>query len=263
MKAKSAPQDSFNANDATAANSLVGEPVLPFSTITDVTEQLSTASQSIAFRSLAHSALFQAITAVGDLLVASTLPNPDELAIKRLERRAHDQAGVYHYFREEAATYAESKYDEVMSFDDMFDYVCVAAPKPNLGAVEDYDPTLLKAVGLTVQQAMEADAAQDAKDLANFETKAETLKSSKSSVLNTIAGVGSCTPDLPVAAVYRMLQKVELKLSDEPVRLWARRNKIPGAMAKMACITADLPAVSKAIKKIRDAYKGDSAVRLD
>ena len=245
------------------ANTAIGEANVPFSTLTDVTEQLSPASQSIVFRSFAHSAQFQAISLAGDLFVARSQPVIDELAVERLERRFNLQAGVYNYFREEAATYAESKYDEVMAFDQMYDYVLASAPKDPTRDPSQYDPAFLKSIGLTAEQAMESDAEQYAKDLATFKLRADSLASNRAWVQQAIDGVGACTPDLPVGAAYRMLQKAELKLADEPVRLWPKRNVIPGAFAKMACITGDLPKLAMAIKRLRDAYKGDDRVRFD
>lgn len=253
----------MESDDNARANTAIGEATVPHSTLTDLTEQLSPASQSIVFRSFAHSALFQAISLCGDLFVARSQPQLDELAIERLERRFHLNAGVYNYFREEAATYAESKYDEVMSFDAMFDYVLAAAPKDPTRDPAQYDAAFLASVGLTAQQAMEADAEQYAKDLALFTRRADSLKDARVWVQQAIDGVGACTGDLPVATAYRMLQKAELKLADEPVRLWPKRNVIPGAFAKMACITADLPKLAMAIKRLRDAYKGDDRVRFD
>ena len=238
--------------EALTAKSIVGTPVVPFSDVTDLTEQLHSTSQSIVFRSFAHSALFQAISVCGELFVARSQPAErfDEVAVERLEQRFNVQAGVYNYFRDEAATYAESKYDEVMAFDDMFDFVLKLVPKDPTANAEDYTEEFLAKLGIPSREAaIQADAEQYAKDLALHTAKVDTLSANKDAVRQAISQAGSCTPDLTVDQYVRMLQKAELKLSDAPLRLWAKRDKIPGALSKMACIAGDLPIMAKAINK--------------
>lgn len=252
-----------NANETLANNSLLGEATADFDCITDVTSKLSSASLSIALRSLANSALFQAINTFADYNLYITKLNHDELQAKRLRDRAFRNAQTYNYFAEEALTFAESQYDRAMDFNDMVAFCITAAPRAPDTAEDNYDEKFLKAIGLTKQQAIEADIEQHQKELATFATKAETINSSRATLLNDITGAGVGTPDIPVIVLYKMLQKIEVKLSDEPIRLWKLRNKIPGALAKMTTITADLPVVSAAIKKLRNAYKGDDRVRFD
>lgn len=258
-----AEQRRIDSDDNARNNTAVGDPIVPFSTLTDVTDELNSVSQSIVFRSFAHSALFQAISLAGDLLVARSQPQQDELNIERLERRFHQQAGIYNFFKDEAATYAESKYEEVMDLGAMFDYVVAVAPKDPTRDLDQYDAAFLKSIGLTVEQAVEADKLEHAKAMATFQTRVEHLTDSRIWVQQAIESVGACTPDLPAGSAYRMLQKAELKLADEPARIWPRRDKIPGAFGRMAVITADLPKVAGAIKRLRDAFKGDSRVNID
>lgn len=251
-------------DEALTANSLVGTPTVPFSDVTDLVEQLQSASQSIVFRSFAHSALFQAISICGELFIARSQPAErfDEVNVERLEQRFNLQAGVYNYFKTEAETYAETKYDQAMSFQDMFDYVLKLAPKDPTLHAEDYSEEFLAKLGIPSREAaIQADAEQYAKDLALHTAKVDSLTANKDAVYQAITQAGDCTPDLSVDQYVRMLQKAELKLSDEPLRLWSKRSKIPGALSKMTCIAGDLPIMAKAIKRLRDQYKGDSRVR--
>lgn len=245
------------------SSSMLGEATVDFEVLSNVVSQLSTAGQSIALRSIANSALFQAINSIADYNSYITKPAHDELQAERLKQRAFRNAQLANYFGDESQTFGESQYDRAMSFDDMVAFCITAAPKAPDTAEDNYDAKFLKSVGLTKAQAIEADIEQHEKDLALFVTKAETIKTSKAAIYQTLLGAGAGTPDLPVAVAYRALQKIEVKLSDEPVRLWKLRNKIPGALAKMVCLTADLPVVTKAIKKIYDDFKGDDRVRFD
>ena len=258
-----APQNDVDHNEILSANSIVGDPVMPFSDITDVIESLQdNASKSIAFRAVANSALYGAISTYGLVLVASAKKPVDELEIRRLEKRATEQAGLYNYFRTEAHTLASDSYEEAMDFKAMFDLVVRNAPIKQLGELDSYNAELLAQMGLTVEVAMQIDADADAKALALFQTKAETLEGAKDSVARFIENTGACTPDLPVTQVYKIFQKIEKKLCDEPARIYKYRAFIQDWMSRSLAVTADMPVVRKALQKVYNDYKGDSRVNL-
>lgn len=248
-------------------NSNVGDAVLPISYITDMAEELFKDTRLVLIKSVANSALFQAISLYGDLLTARTQPDGkfDELNVARLEQRFHTQAGIYNYFKQDANTEATSAYDEPMDFESAFGFVLAMAPKDLSANDDNYDATFLKGIGMTVETAKVLDAEQYAKDLATFTTKTDNLKYNKSECLATIEGVDATTPDLLVEQIYRILQKVDLKIAAEIERLYKFRAKMkPGeAFSKMTTLQGDLPKVQKAIDKLRKDYKGDSRVRLD
>lgn len=251
------------ADQVLGRNSLMGDAVVPFDTITNLTDRLSTAGQSIAFRSLANSALFQAINAFADYNAVIVAPDYDELKAQSLKQRAFRNGQVFAYFSAEAATHAETKYDIAMDFDDMFDFVVKAAPKLLADTDENYDTKFLKAIGLTKAQAITIDIEQHNIDMALFVTRVETIKTSRASLQYDIEGVDAGTPDIPAGTAYKMLQKLEDKFSAELLRLYAKRAKIPGAMSKMVCINADVPLVNNAIKALRNQFKGDDRVRFE
>lgn len=256
------------ADDARVANNTnVGDAILPISYITDMADELFKDTRLVLLKSVANSALFQAISLYGDLLVARSQPDGkfDELNVERLERRFHTQAGIYNYFQQDSNTEATTAYDEPMDFDSAFGFVLAMSPKDLSANDDNYDATFLKGIGMTVETAKALDAEQYAKDLALFNTKSDHLKHNKSECQATIHGVDACTPDLLVEQVYRILQKVDLKIAAEIERLYKYRAKMkPGeAFSKMTTLQGDLPKIKNAIEKIRRDYKGDSRVRLD
>lgn len=254
------------ADDARVANNTqVGDAILPISYITDIAEDLFKDTRLVLIKSIANSALFQAISLYGDLLVARSQPDGkfDELNVERLERRFHTQAGIYNYFKIEADTEATTAYDEPMDFDSAYGFVLAMSPKDLTGDDANYDVDFLKSIGLTIDMAKELDAEQYAKDLALFNTKTDHLKHNKSACRADVEGVDACTPDLLVEQVYRILQKVDTKMSAEVQRLYKSRAKNPQAFSKMSVITGDMPKIHRALEKIRKDYKGDSRVRLD
>jgi hypothetical protein len=248
-------------------NTLVGEAVLPISYITDIAEELFKDTRLVLIKSIANSALFQAINIYGDLLVARSQPPSkfDELNVARLENRFHAQAGIYNYFKQDANTEGSSGYDEPMDFGAAFGFVLAMAPKDLTLDDDNYDEGFLKGIGMTVEKAKELDAEQYAKDLATFSTKTDHLKHNKAACLATIEGVDAATPDLLVEQIYRILQKVDLKIAGEIERLYKYRAKMKRgeAFSKMTVLQGDLPKIQKAIEKLRREYKGDSRVRFD
>lgn len=251
------------ADQVLGRNSLMGDAVVPFDTITNLTDDLSSAGQSIAFRSLANSALFQAINAFADYNAALLDPNSDDLRTQSLKQRAYRNGQVYAYFQAEAATHAETRYDIAMDFADMFDFICKTAPKLPADTDENYDAKFLKSIGLTKAQAIQIDAVQHELELALFQTRVDTITASRTSLQQDIEGVDIGTPDIPAGTAYKMLQKLDLKFSNELLRLYAKRAKIPGAMSKMVCITGDMPLIAKAIKALKNQFKGDDRVRFE
>lgn len=229
-------------------------------TVFDVVGDLSSVGQIVILRSIANSAIIQAVYSAHDALVLRNAEDSDDEKIAAATARLARSAQLYSHATTELGTLAQNRFDQPMTLAEAVDFAANSATerKP-----EELPAEVLEALGITAEQLKLIDAVEQQKAAQRASRLRESIRENVEGItaeVNSFIGTFSdidVTEQLTAPQHQALLRKGVEKLQAQMSRLIGMRSRYSAALGEAMLIGQDVKAIDKALVQFTRANIGE------